>query len=111
MRIFKNWIKRKNWLCQCQKKSDNLYYASLNSITQDISNSVNPSKLKYHERLAFKLNDPKTAPKTYWKILKTLVNGTKIPLTPPLLVGNQLATDFLVKVSLFTIILASDVQQ
>ena len=68
---------------------------------QDISNAVNSSKLKCHECLAFKLNDPKTAPKTYWKILKTFVNGTKIPLIPPLLVGNQLVTDFLTKANLF----------
>ena len=33
----KNLIKRKNWLFQCQRKSGNLDYASLNSITQDIS--------------------------------------------------------------------------
>ena len=97
----KNLIKRKNWLFQCQRKSGNLDYASFNSITQDISNAVNSSKLKYHERLALNLNDPKTAPKTYWKILKTFVNGTKIPLIPPLLVGNQLVTDFLVKANLF----------
>ena len=45
--------------------------------------------------------DPKIAPKTYWKILKTFANGTKIPLIPPLLVENQLVTDFLVKANLF----------
>ena len=73
----------------------------MNSITQDISNAVNSSKLKYRERLAPNLNDPKTAPKTYWKILKTFVNGTKIPLIPPSQVGNQLATEFLVKANLF----------
>ena len=59
----KTLIKRKNQLFQCQRKSGNLDYASLDSITQDISNTVNSSKLKYHQRLAFKLNDPKTAPK------------------------------------------------
>ena len=70
----KNLIKRKNWLFQCQRKSGNLDYASLNYITQDISNGVNSSKLEYRERLALNLDDPKTAPKTYWKILKTFVN-------------------------------------
>ena len=34
------------------------------------------------------------------EILKTFVNGTKIPLIPPLLVGNQLVKDFLVKANL-----------
>ena len=66
----KNLIKRKNWLFQCQRKSGNLDYASLKYITQDISNAVNSSKLKHHECLAFKFNDPKTA-------LKNLLEDTK----------------------------------
>ena len=73
----------------------------MNFVAQDISNAVNSPKLKYHEHLAFNVNDPKTAPKIYWKILKTFVNGSKISLIPPLLVGNELVTDFLVKASLF----------
>ena len=97
----KNFIKWKNWLLQSQRNSGNLDYFILSSITQDISNAVNSSKLKYHERLALKLNDPKTTPKTYWKILKTFVNGSKISSIPPLLVGDQLVTDFLVKSNLF----------
>ena len=44
----KKWIKSKNWLIQCQRKSGNLDYSSLNFITQGISNAVNSSKLKYH---------------------------------------------------------------
>ena len=44
----KKLIKRKIWLFQCQRKSGNLVYANLNSITQDISNAVNLAKLKYH---------------------------------------------------------------
>ena len=94
-------IKRKNWLFQSQRKSCKLDFAVLNSLTQDISDAITSSKLKYYEGLANKLNDPKTAPKTYWKILKTFVNGTKIPLIPPLLVGNQLISDFLEKANLF----------
>ena len=66
----KDLIKRKNWLFQCQRKSGNLDYASLKYITQDISNAVNSSKLKHHECLAFKFNDPKTA-------LKKLLEDTK----------------------------------
>ena len=39
----KKFIKGKNWLFQCQRKSGNLDYASLNSITQEVSNAVNSS--------------------------------------------------------------------
>ena len=97
----KKTIKRKNWLFQSQRKSCNLDFTILNSLTQDTSDSITSSKLKYYERLANKLNDFKTAPKTYWKILKTSVNGTKIPLIPPTLVGNQLVSDFFAKANLF----------
>ena len=68
---------------------------------QDISDAITSSKLKYYEGLANKLNDPKTGPKTYWKIIKTFLNDTKIPLIPPLLVSNQLVSDFLEKANLF----------
>ena len=67
----KNLIKRKNWLFQCQRKSGNLDYASLNSITKDILNAVNSSKLKYHERLALNLNDLKQ-PKNLLENIKNI---------------------------------------
>ena len=67
----KKMIKRKNWLFQSQRKSG---FTVLNSLTQDISEAITSSNLKYYEGLANKLNDHKTAPKTYWKILKAFVN-------------------------------------
>ena len=94
-------IKRKNWPFQSQRKSCKLNITVLNSLTQDISNAITSSKLKYYEGLANKLNDPKAFPKAYSKILKAFANGTKIPLIPPLLVGNQLVSDFLEKANLF----------
>ena len=87
--VIKQMIKRKNWLFQSQRKSCNLDFAILNSFTQDISDPITSSKVKYYECLANKLNVSKTAPKIYWKILKMFVDGTKIPLIPPFLVGNQ----------------------
>ena len=56
---------------------------------------------KYHERLAVKLSDPKTAPKTQLSILKTFVNGSKIPLILPLVVNSEFVADFLAKANLF----------
>ena len=55
----KSLIHRKNSLYQRQRKSGGIDYTSLNSLTIDISNAISSSKLKYHERLANKLNDPK----------------------------------------------------
>ena len=79
----------------------NYDHVILNDITLELSSAISFTKAEYHERLAFKLNDSKTAPKTFWSILKTFVNGSKIPLIPPLLVNNEFVTDFLVKANLF----------
>ena len=90
----KQMIKRKNWLFQSQRKSCNLDFAILNLFTQDISDVITSSKVKYYECLANKLNVPKTTPKIYCKILKIFVDGAKIPRIPPFLVGNQPLFDF-----------------
>ena len=94
-------IKKKKAIFQKREEPNTVDYTILNDITLELSNAKSFSKAKYHERFAVKLNDPKTAPKTYWSILKTFVNGSKIPLIPPVLVNNEFATDFLVKANLF----------
>ena len=88
-------IHRKNSLYQRERKFGSIY-TSLNALTLDISNAISSSK--YHERLANKVNDPKIACRTHWAILKTFVNGSKIPL----LADNKLVTDFLDKANLFS---------
>ena len=97
----KKMIKRKNWLFQSQRETCNLDFAILNLLMEDISDAITSSKLKYYERLANKFNDLEITPKTYWKILKAFANGNKLLLIPPLLVGNQLVSDFLLKATLF----------
>ena len=90
----KHLIKKKKDTFQKQKESNTVDHAILSDITRELSNAIIFSKAKYHERLAIKLNDPKTAPKTCWSILKTFVNGSKIALIPPLLVNKEFVTDF-----------------
>ena len=41
-----------------------MYHNMLNAITTSISNTVNSSKFKYHDRLAKRFNNPKIAVKT-----------------------------------------------
>ena len=48
----------------------------------------------YYERIANKLNDPTTSSKTYWAIVKTIVNSKKVPVLPPILVNNKVVTNF-----------------
>ena len=54
------------------------------SLSLELSNETSFFKAKYHERL-----------------LKTFVNGLRIPLIPPLLVNNEFVPDILVKRNLF----------
>ena len=90
----KHLINKKKAIFQKQKESNTVDHAILSNITLELSNAITFSKAKYHERLAIKLNDPKTAPKTYWSILKTFANCSKIPLITTSLVNNEFVTDF-----------------
>ena len=73
----------------------------MSKLSEDLTNAITNSKLAYYRRIASKLNDPSIAPKTYWAILKSFVNGKNIPLIPPILVNDQLVTNFLEKANLF----------
>ena len=63
----------------------------------EVSQLISESKDKYYNKLAMKLNNPKTSSKTYWSILKTFYNGRKIPIIPPILKDGKLESDFEIK--------------
>ena len=48
-----------------------------------------------------KLNNPNTSAKTYWSILKSFYNDSKVPLIPPLLVNNNIVSNFTKKANIF----------
>ena len=50
-----------------------------------------------------KLNDPNTNSKTYWSLLKRVLNNVKIPEIPPLIVNNAFVVYFIEKADLFNI--------
>ena len=56
--------KKKDIYYKEQKESNKCDLVILNDITIELSNAISFSRDKYHERLAVKLSDPKTAPKT-----------------------------------------------
>ena len=57
-----------------QNESNTVDHVILINFAVELSNSISFSKAKYHWRFEIKLYDPKTAPKTYWSILKIFVN-------------------------------------
>ena len=64
-------------------------------------------KNDYYHQLARKLIDPTTSCKIYCSILKIFYDNRKIPLIPPLLIGNKLVGDFREKANHFNKYFAS----
>ena len=76
-------------------------FLKLQNAISEVSETIAERKDEYHFKLSRKLNNPKASAKTYWSILKTFYNGRKIPLIPPLLINDQLISDFKVKANHF----------
>ena len=54
-----------------------------------------------------KLNDPSTAPKSYWTILNWFLKNKKIPRILPIFHNDQVISDFKEKTNLFNSFVAS----
>ena len=72
-----------------------------NKLSEDSTNAITNSKLAYYRRIAFKRNDPNSAPTAYWTILKSFDNSKKILLIPPVRVKDQRLANFLEKANSF----------
>ena len=59
------------------------------------------SKTKYYFKLANKLSSKKLNQKCYWSILKSFLNGKKIPCIPPIFHNDNFITDIREKSELF----------
>ena len=118
MNIFSNYIPNKYvtidnrdppWMTEKIKNKINLKrslsksnkFIEIQMLSTEISTLILERKEKYYHDLSMKLNDPKTSAKTYWSILKSFYNDSKIPLIPPLLVNNKIVSDFTEKANLF----------
>ena len=51
--------------------------------------------------MSAKLDNPNTAPKTYWSIISRILNKRKIPAIPPILADVKLVSNFKIKSELF----------
>ena len=70
-------------------------------LQKQLKNLIERSQEKYYLHIAKKLMDLMTSLKTYWSILKILLNNKKNPCIPPLLQDNKYVTDFKKKAELF----------
>ena len=84
-----------------QKNSKSLDYEILQNEIENVAIIISERKSHYYNKLAQKLVSQSKSSKIYCFILKTFFNGKKIPLIPPLNVGNKIAADFKEKARLF----------
>ena len=67
----------------------------MNELTSELSLITSQRREEeYYFLLAKKLNNSQANAKTFWFILKTIYNGKKIPVMPPLLIDGMLVSDF-----------------
>ena len=61
-------------------------------------------KGNYYNNLGSKLNNPRTYCKTYWSLLKVLINGRRVYLIPLIQTDDKYITNFTEKLKHLTII-------
>ena len=77
------------------------YLDELQEKTDEYAALILDAKERYVRCMSSKLNDPLTAPKTYWSILSRFLNNKEIPTIPPLLVNGDIITNFSERADIF----------
>ena len=93
--IIKNKIKSKSSIYKSTK------FIDLQNLSKEISTMIYERKEKYYNHLSMKLNNLNTSAKTYWSILKSFYNDSKVPLILPLLVNDKIVPNFTKKANIF----------
>ena len=71
------------------------------SFQSQLSSLIASLKNKFYSKVAKKLLDPSTSPKTYFSIMKVFLNNKKIPIIPQIFHDNKYITDFKQKFETF----------
>ena len=107
--FIENKIKQKNKAFKLYKNNRmGGNFSNCQNLLQDLSELITKRKENYNCHLANKLNDPQSSPKTFWKILKTFCNGSKIPLIPSIILSDKPVSDYEEKANHFNKFFASE---
>ena len=87
----KELISQKNKLYSRIKKRKNSFLDKqlLHSLQQHLSKSIENAKNNIFFRISEKLNNPSTSTKCYWSLIKSLLNGKKVPCVFPIYNNNR----------------------
>ena len=69
----------------------------MNSMITQSSKLVEDAKARYLEKVGKMLGHPATGIKTYWSLLKSVLNKARVPNIPPLLENEKFVLDFTAK--------------
>ena len=97
------WEKDKAFIRYQSSSKDECETNAFKDLVNQLAEQVKDAKFDYYSNISEKLNNALTCRKKYWSILKTLLNGNKVPLIPPLNIGNQFVIDFKEKAEAFNI--------
>ena len=70
-------------------------------LQENLNNSIESCKQSYYCRIANKLNNSQKNSRSYWSLIKIILNNKKLPLIPPFYNENCFITDFKEKAKLF----------
>ena len=87
----KELISQKDKLYSLIKKRNNSFLNKqpLHGLQQELSKSIENPKNKYFFRISEKLNNPNTSTMFYWFLIKTLINGEKVPCAHTIYDNNR----------------------
>ena len=93
---------KKNFCRKFVCKSNNMYHHyAFKNLQNHLNQSIQIVKQNCVNKTAQRLGDPNTSSKCYWSLLKTLLNGKKIPFISPLFHGDKYIADFHEKSEVF----------
>ena len=73
----------------------------MNSMISQSSKLIEDAKARYLEKVSKTLGHPATGLKTYWSLLKSVLNKARVPNIPPPLENDKFILDFTAKAEIF----------
>ena len=70
------------------------HLCAFKNLKNHLNQSIQIANQSYVNKIAQRLGDPNTSRKCYWSLLKTLLNGKKIPCIPLLFHDSEYIVDF-----------------
>ena len=88
-----------------------IFLDKLDALQTKLQSSMNISQFDYYRKILKKLSNPSINPLVYiyWTLLKTFLNGRKVPCIPPLFHDNKFITDFREMSEIFNISLQNKI--